>query len=244
MLSIIIITKNEEKHLPRLLESIKKQDFKDYEIIVSDAASTDRTREIAMFYGCEIVEGGLPSVGRNNGAKAARGNILMFLDADGKLPPSFLKKTIVEFNRRKLGCAGCFYVPMKTNVINRMIFLVYDMLSLILQYISPHAGGYFILVRKSVFEKVGGFNEKILIAEDHNFAKKCSKVTKFRVLFSVYVIGDIRKFENKGRLKMILKYFYLGLVRIMFGDRKKPLINYELHGGVKIKRGKSLNNYG
>ena len=80
MLSIIIITKNEEKCLPRLLESIKRQNFRDYEIIVSDAQSTDRTREIALAYGCKIVEGGLPSVGRNNGARVAKGEILLFLE--------------------------------------------------------------------------------------------------------------------------------------------------------------------
>ena len=73
ILSIIIPTYNEEEYLPVLLESIKKQNFNDYEVIVADANSTDRTREIAKEYGCLIVDGGLPAVGRNNGAKVAKG---------------------------------------------------------------------------------------------------------------------------------------------------------------------------
>ena len=73
ILSIIIPTYNEEEYLPVLLDSIKSQSFDDYEIIVADANSTDKTREIAESYGCIVVAGGLPAVGRNNGAKIAKG---------------------------------------------------------------------------------------------------------------------------------------------------------------------------
>ena len=69
ILSIIIPTYNEEEYLPVLLESIKEQSFDDYEVIVADANSTDKTREIAKEYGCIVVDGGLPAVGRNNGAR-------------------------------------------------------------------------------------------------------------------------------------------------------------------------------
>jgi len=69
--SIIIPALNEEKTLPVLLDSIKAQDFSDYEVIVADANSKDRTREIAAEYGCRVVDGGLPAVGRNAGAGGA-----------------------------------------------------------------------------------------------------------------------------------------------------------------------------
>ncbi|MEN6592532.1 MAG: glycosyltransferase family A protein, partial [Methanobacterium sp.] len=57
-ISIIIPTYNEEEYLPYLLESIKRQDFTDYEVIVADAHSTDKTREIAKSFGAKIVDGG------------------------------------------------------------------------------------------------------------------------------------------------------------------------------------------
>ena len=85
ILSIIIPTYNEEEYLPVLLDSIKKQNFEDYEVIIADANSTDKTREIASEYGCIITEGGMPAVGRNNGAKIAKGEYLLFLDSDLKL---------------------------------------------------------------------------------------------------------------------------------------------------------------
>ena len=80
MISIIIPTLNEEKYLPKLLDCIRKQSYKDYEIIVADSNSKDKTRQIAKKYGCRIVKGGMPAKGRNNGAKAAKSEILLFVD--------------------------------------------------------------------------------------------------------------------------------------------------------------------
>lgn len=92
MLSIIIPALNEEKFIPLLLESIKKQDFQDYEIIVADAGSKDKTVEISKNYNAAIVMGGLPAKGRNEGAKIARGDLFLFLDADVILPEYFFPR--------------------------------------------------------------------------------------------------------------------------------------------------------
>lgn len=91
MLSIVIPAKNEEIYLPKLLKSIKKQNFCDYEIIVADADSIDRTKEIAQKYRAKVVKGGMPGRGRNAGAKVAKGEVLLFLDADVLLPQIFFK---------------------------------------------------------------------------------------------------------------------------------------------------------
>jgi len=67
MLSIIIPALNEEKYLPLLLKSLKSQNFNEYEIIVVDAGSSDKTVDIAKEYGCKVVKGGVPGAGRNRG---------------------------------------------------------------------------------------------------------------------------------------------------------------------------------
>src|SRR5690242_17040473 len=100
--SIIIPTLNEEKSLPRLLLSITRQTFLPKEIIVADAFSSDKTREIARSFGCNVIDGGLPGKGRNEGVKKATQSFLLFLDADVVLPPQFLEKTMQEFFQRKL----------------------------------------------------------------------------------------------------------------------------------------------
>ena len=103
ILSIVIPTKNEEKYLPELLQSIRRQNFpaSEYEIIVADNKSKDRTKEIAKQYNCRITKGGLPGPGRNFGAREAKGEILLFLDSDTRLlTKNFLKKSIAEFKKK------------------------------------------------------------------------------------------------------------------------------------------------
>ena len=74
--SVVIPTLNEERDLPVLLDSLKKQTFRDFEIIVGDAGSKDKTREIAESHGARVVQGGMPGVGRNRGAAVANGEYL------------------------------------------------------------------------------------------------------------------------------------------------------------------------
>ena len=96
MLSIVIPAFNEEKYLTRLLDSIKKQTYKNYEIIIADADSKDNTRKMAKKYGCKVIKGGIPAVGRNNGAKVAKGDILLFMDADAIIGEKFLENGLNE----------------------------------------------------------------------------------------------------------------------------------------------------
>ena len=93
MISIIIPALNEENYLPKLLKNIKKQELKDYEVIVADTNSKDGTRQTAKKFKCEIVKGGLPPEGRNNGAKKAKGTLLFFIDADSLLSKNFFNGT-------------------------------------------------------------------------------------------------------------------------------------------------------
>src|SRR6266576_689991 len=120
-LSIIIPTKNEEACLSRLLQSIKSQTFQPAEIIVADADSTDRTREIAKLYECRVVTGGNhPGIGRNKGALVAKSQLLLFLDADVVLPDNdFLKRSVNEFEERVLGVACCLAIITSDNIIDR-----------------------------------------------------------------------------------------------------------------------------
>ncbi len=242
MISIIIIAKQEEKSIPKLLKSIKKQNYKDYEIIVSDAHSTDKTRQIARSFGCKVINGGLPSIGRNNGAKVAKGDLLFFFDADVKLPKNFLKENIAEFRKRNLACATAIYIPLSKKFLDKLMFKFYNLWALALQYWIPYAGGFCIIVRKDVYDKVHGFNEKLILAEDHAFVKSCLKFGKFRILKSKPIFCNVRRLEKEGRISLIIKYGYDGLYRIFFGDPREAIFNYELQGNVVIEKGKRIED--
>lgn len=226
-LSIIIPTLNEEDYLPLLLESIKRQQCNfDYEIIVADAGSKDKTLEIAKRFGAKVIKGGLPAKGRNEGAKVAQGNLLLFLDADTKLPENSLKKLLAEFEERKLDISSCLLQPFGSSKMLRFLYnLFYNLPILIMEKILPHAAG-FILIKKELYQKIGGFDEKIKLAEDHSFARKAAKFGRFGILRSAKIFYSQRRFEKEGWLKIFLKYFLAEIYLCLFGKIYSDIFKY------------------
>ena len=107
--SIIIPARNEEGNLPRLLSSLLQLDYPDYEIIVVDDESSDRTAELARRHGVRVIESGrMPSgwVGKSwacaQGAAAARGSLLLFTDADTEHSPASLRAAVTSAVSRRL----------------------------------------------------------------------------------------------------------------------------------------------
>jgi len=226
MLSIVVPVLNEEKNLPLLLESIKKQGFKDYEIIVADAGSKDKSLQIAKEYGCKITAGGLPAKGRNEGAKSARGNPLLFLDADTLLPNNFFSKALDEFEKRNLNIASFKLVPHAGGLSLFFLNFFYNMPIVLLEKMLPHAADG-ILVKKELFEKAGGFDENVKLAEDHYFARECAKIGKFGIIKSTKIFISDRRFKKDGWLRTGIKYLLCELHMIFIGPVKSDIFRYK-----------------
>ena len=244
MLSIIVPALNEEKYLDLLLESIKKQDFNDYEIIIADAGSKDKTIEIAKKYNCRIIPGGLPAKGRNEGAKVAKGNILFFCDADVVLPDNFLKKSLDEFTVRKLDLASFCIIPLPKNKWSTFALnFFYNQPILLLQSALPHAATG-ILFKKDVFDKTGGFDEDIKLAEDHYLARRAQRVfgAKFGIIKSTEIFVSDRRFKADGWISVGVRYFLCELYLIFIGPVKSNIFNYKFNhyedGGGNSKQNK------
>lgn len=239
MISIIIPTLNEEKYLPLLLKSIKDQEFEDLEIIVADNNSTDRTRKVAEKYGCKITSGGLPAKGRNKGAKIAKGDVLLFLDADVSLPMEFIKKSISEFNKRKLDAASYKIIPEKGSKIVKGGFdVLYNWPTFLSQGILPQ-GAMGIMVKKKIFDKVGGFDEKVKIAEDYYFVRQAAKVGKFGIISSTKLFTSLRRFEKDGYVRTLLKYLVANIY-MLSGKPVKSGINYKFGHYMSAKPAKQV----
>jgi glycosyltransferase involved in cell wall biosynthesis len=227
MLSIIIPTLNEENFLSRLLESIKGQDFPEREIIVADAGSEDKTVAIAESYKTTVVPGGLPAKGRNEGAKIAKGEPFLFLDADVVLPEGFLNRVLKEFKERNLDVASfCLDSQSKKKSEKFLYNFFYNWPIIIFEKILSH-GSQAILVKKEIFEKVKGFDESIKFAEDHNFVRKIRKIGKFGVIRSVKILSSPRRFEKDGWLLTYSRYIIAEFYMIFVGDIKKDLFKYD-----------------
>lgn len=232
MLSIVIPTYNEEEYLPRLLASIRSQRFAGYEIIVADARSTDRTRDVAARFGAKVVDGGMPGPGRNLGAKAAKGDLLLFLDADVILPDTeWLGRKVDQFLQRDLDAATCLIKPLSDKVIDRFSHNVFNAHMMATQYLMAHAPGFCIFARKTLHDRIGGFDESIKLAEDHDYVERASYVGKFRVLTGSRIRVSVRRFERDGRFEIFKKYLLAELHLLMGGpirtDRFRYTFGYE-----------------
>lgn len=228
MVSIIIPTYNEENFLPKLLRSINRQTYRNKEVIVADAKSSDKTREIAEFYGAKVVDGGPVAVGRNNGAEHAKGDIILFLDADVVLPDaSFLWAAIMEFERRHLSIATCLPVPISVKKIDHAFHDVFNVYMKLLGAMMPHTPGFCIMVRRGIHEKIGGFDKKIKLAEDHDYATQAVRYGKFGVLKSRKIPVSIRRFAKDGHIKTAMKYIFCELHRMTLGSVTSNIFHYK-----------------
>ena len=219
ILSIIIPTYNEEEYLPVLLKSIKKQSFDDYEIIVADANSTDRTREIAKEYGCIVVDGGLPAVGRNNGAKIAKGDYLLFLDSDLELTDEYLRNVIYEFRMERLGIAITQMQPMSNKVEDKLFHDLANYFMIGVEKIKPHgAGCYGIISKKELHDKCNGFDESLTFGEDTDYIERLANEAPFKVLRNAKIGVSTRRLEEEG-IETLIRQYGISTVNDFLGKR-------------------------
>jgi glycosyltransferase involved in cell wall biosynthesis len=227
MLSIVIPALNEEKYLQRLLESLKKQTFKEFEVIVADADSKDKTKEVAEEYEARVVRGGLPSKGKNVGAKAARGDLILFLDSDLFLPENFLEKALEDFRKRKLDIASFFLVPLSRFYPLRVLFNIFFNYPLIVFGKFWPRGAMAVLVRKDFHISLSGFDEEIKFGEDNDYFRRAGRSGKFGFIRRAKVFVSVRRYQREGWLKTCLKYAFMELYMTFCGPIKKDFFEYK-----------------
>lgn len=228
MISIIIPTLNEEKYLPRLLECIKSQSYKDYEIIIADNNSKDKTRKIAKKYRCRLTGGGHPGIGRNKGAKTAKGDILLFLDADVTFGKDFIKDALSVFEKQNLDIAGCYLYPSVNSIPYNLFFGVFNLWECLTQFFYPNAYGGAIFCKSSLHKKIKGFDETILLSEDMDYVKRAGKLGKFRIIKGSKIYFSVRRFEAEGKFKLAFKLFLSSIYRIFIGEIRTDIFNYRM----------------
>lgn len=243
ILSIIIPTYNEEEYLPVLLESIKKQNFDSYEIIVADANSTDKTVEIAEEYGCRIVEGGMPAVGRNNGAKVANGEYLLFLDSDLKLTDDYLRDLVYEFRMERLGIGITQMEPLSKKAEDIILHELANRFMITVENIKPHgAGCYGIIAKKYLHDQCNGFDETLNFGEDTDYIERLAKKERFKVLRKPKVGVSTRRLEEEG-LNTLLRQYGKSTLNDFMGKRTDAEeLNYSFgHKNNEINKNNNFN---
>ncbi len=234
-ITIIIPALNEEENLERLLSALTQERSPDTEIIVADAGSEDKTVEIAKRFECKVVKGGLPAKGRNEGAKIATGNIFLFLDADNAPEKDFVSKALREFEQRNLDVASTLFTSPR--LLHRIAFYIfYNYPILLLEHILPHGAAGALVVKRRIFERIGGFDESITLAEDHYFIRQAAKYGKFGVLRSPKIFLSPRRFQTDGWIRTYGKFLLCELYMIFLGPVKSRVFSYRFgHYAKKSK---------
>jgi glycosyltransferase involved in cell wall biosynthesis len=224
--SVIIPTWNESTLLPGLLDRLARQTLRDFEVIVADAGSTDGTRDICRAHGVILAEGGMPAVGRNRGAAIARGERLFFFDADVLPPPDFLQNALDEMRSQGIRLATCWFEPDSDNPIDKLLFELANQFVRLSLNTDPHAGGFAIFVDRELFERVGGFDETLRLAEDHDFVKRAAKHAPLHMLESTEIRLSVRRLEKDGRFSYTAKCLQVELHRLFKGEVTDDIVDY------------------
>jgi Glycosyltransferases, probably involved in cell wall biogenesis len=212
-LTIVIPAKNEVVMLPRLLESLARQDYEgmgETRVIVADAGSTDGTVEVAVSFrdrlGVEVIEGGLPSVGRNAGARLARTPYVLFLDADVELSePTLLRRAMWRMRRRKLHLVTTNIACREGSIFDDALYMGNNFMQRVGAVLKPFATGMFMLFDREAFWALGGFNERALFAEDYLLSKGVARA-RFRIVRGK-VLTTNRRFQKLGHGRMVWMFF-------------------------------------
>ena len=213
MISVIIPVFNEEKSIVTLVNYLRKEAPAEYlEIVIVDGGSTDNTVIVAEQAGAKVIVSDKKgrAVQMNVGAKLAQGDIFYFLHAD-TFPPSGFYKHIIHALSPSVG-AGCFRLKFDHD---HPLLTFYSWFTR-LNFDVVRFGDQSLFVKKNVWEKVGGFNEKLIVMEDQVIVPALKKHTQFSILAQT-VTTSARKYRKVGIIRLqiiftvIVILFYFGI---------------------------------
>lgn len=211
-ISVIIPALNEEKYIENTLKAIKNQRYNGkYEIIVADGLSEDKTVNVARKYTKNIVivkKKGI-GAGRNAGALLAKGDILLFVDAD-TIPSSNLLTTISRvFKDKTVVGATCKLYPIKANKSVTAVYKFYNkFMKFSIKLKKASIAGMCCAYRKSVFKHLKGFNEKLSTFEDVDFSLRANRLGNIVILKNAFALTSGRRIEKWGAANAVISYLY------------------------------------
>lgn len=232
--SIIIPTLNEELFLPKLLSCLKKQSEKDFEVIVVDGNSVDKTKTIARSAKVTVYNVKKRNVAfqRNYGAQKACGEYFMFVDADFQISSSYVSRAKKFIHKNK----GLLFIPpMKPGEkeLENQLFhsVVNQLVKLSLTSKKPMATSGSIIFERNFFYLVGGYEEKLFVGEDVNIVQKAARWgVHAKFLTNNYVTFSYRRVAREGKLRSFSKFFVSTAHILLKGDIKRKIYNYEMGG--------------
>jgi glycosyltransferase involved in cell wall biosynthesis len=211
-LSVVIPALNEERLLGGLLSDLSAQSRRPDEVLVVDAGSEDRTVAVAKsFPFVEVLRSTPPvALGRNAGGRRARGEVILFLDADARLPVGFLERFVGEFERRDLDVACPLYRPHRSTRAVERFHDLFNLTTRAFQGVLPSGAGTCIAVRDGVFRGSAGFDPSLKF-DDIELIRRLAKGRSFAIIEEAVYLSD-RRYREDGAIRTMVRYCLLALV--------------------------------
>ncbi|MFB0514167.1 MAG: glycosyltransferase [Candidatus Bathyarchaeia archaeon] len=225
-ISIIIPTFKEAKYINQTLNSIEKLNGNIEVILVETVSEETKILEnvVKKYEGVQlykIKERGIAKA-KNCGAQKAHGNILLFLDADVFVTREVVKQVSQVFKDPSVIGATCNNYPVKPKFSELLFFKFYNTLIRLVLSLPPiklkHSRGEFIAVRKAHFEKVRGFDERLVCMEDADLAHQLSMLGKFVFIKDLVVYESMRRIRKLGLFRTSILWFKNWLFYVIKSD--------------------------
>ena len=224
--SIVIPAHNEEAYIEKTLQNILKQDYPDFEVIVVDNNSTDKTTELANKFDVKVVfeKNKGTQWARECGRRVATGEIIANIDADCLPDKNWLRCGTHHFLNKNIVAVGGpydYYDGRKSFRTFSLIFqkTIYALFNFLMQKAKRGAvliGGN-ILLRADVLGKVGGYNtDLVFYGDDTDTAKRMSKEGWVVFDTGLIVKTSARRLKSEGSLKISIIYIY-HFFKVVFG---------------------------
>ncbi len=219
-LAVVIPALNEEAFIGHLLGSLASQTFRDFEVVVVDSKSDDRTDEVAKGFRDQLPvlkivkapERGL-ALARNLGAEAVDASHIVFMDADGVVHPISLEELVRGMRDKGFKVVTTLVEPSSRRLFDRFFYTCFIGWGLqIFQHFFPIVTGSCIAVEREIFQKAGGFDPTVEF-EDSAFARKAARLGRFGVLAQPVVTTSVRRLDHYGRWRTLFKLLFFGVLR-------------------------------
>jgi glycosyltransferase involved in cell wall biosynthesis len=254
--SVIIPALNEEMFLPHLLDSLTDQTVKDFEVIVVDGSSKDRTVEITKSYKNQIPElsaivspkACLP-LQRNLGAKKAQGEWLVFIDADTVLMPYFFERVGLFIDKNHPELVTTWFRP-DTEVNNDAVTTLIANLTIEWAFMTKHplSPGPMTMVTRRAYDAVGGYDEAHVFHEDMDFSLRLHKIgVVVAIIKETLYVWSLRRLRQQGTLKVLQQYAKSAMPILFFNKTLTHMPGYEMGGQLykhkKVPQKSKLHEY-
>jgi len=242
--SVVIPCLNEEHFLPFLLKNLNSQTYTDFEVIVVDGNSEDKTAEVTKEFKSKyplfLHTTTTRNVGfqRNLGAKKSKGKVIIFFDADTQIPKNYLQKIAQTFETKH----PHFLTTYLKITSDKPIEKIYESLSNLIFELgkiskSGYSFGSMQAVKRSAFSDVGGYDIKTKFGEDGQlFGKLLKHNYKYLVLKTPRYIFSMRRFHTEDAFKQFTLQVKIIANLLLHGYHSQFSKKYQMGGKQYQKR--------